>query len=509
MPLPDGDTPWPPPAWGQIAAKYAEWSAWYGGDPNELHQVYRDRRGPQMASDAHAYDRFVERGGLVGAMRRFWGQQPRPGQQNTKLHIPAAADVASTSADLLMREAPRVTLPDGDGTPGQDRLDYLFGDHTAATLVEAAEIGAAMSGVFLRGGWDVDRDQAPFLSAVHPDAALPDFQWGQLAAVTFWRELGREGHTVLRHLERHEPGVIWHGLYRGTDDRLGRPVPVTEHPATAGLAPGLVDGQAIPTGIRQLTAVYWPNARPNRLWRSHPLGSHLGRSDLSGVEPLMDALDEAWTSWMRDLRLAKSRILAAQSYLDSMGPGKGGMFDEDREVFVPLNAMAGKDDPGITLNQFEIRHESHNATCTALFERIVTDSGYSAQTFGLTGDVAMTASEARARERKSILTTGKKARLGRLAIGQAAEMLMALDAAQFRSGIAPVRPDVEFADPVPESVTDRAQSLNMIATADATSVETRVRWLHPGWDDDQVRDEVEAIKGDRPDPAPAFDDFPA
>lgn len=509
MPLPDGDTPWPPPAWGPITSKYAEWSAWYGGDPTELHQVYRGQSGQPSDQWSGPYGRFVNRGGLQGAIRRFWGTGNRPNQASSKLHIPAAADLASTSADLLMREAPRVTVPDGQGTPGQDRLDYLFGDHTASTLVEAAEIGAALSGVFLRGGWDVDRDRAPFLSAVHPDAALPEFRWGDLAAVTFWRVVHRENQDVWRHLERHEPGVILHGLYCGTEDRLGRPMPLEEQPDTAGLAGSVVDGQAVPTGIRQLTAVYWPNARPNRLWRSHPVGSQLGRSDLSGVEPVMDALDESWTSWMRDLRMAKSRIIAAQSYLDSFGPGKGGMFDEDREVFVPINAMAGKDDPGITLNQFEIRHESHAATCTALFERVVTGAGYSAQTFGLTGEVAMTASEARARERKSILTTGKKARLGRLAIGQAGEMLMALDAAQFRSGVAPVRPDVEFADPVPESVTDRAQSLNMIATADATSVETRVRWLHPGWDDDQVQEEVAAIGADRPDPAPAFDDLPA
>ena len=70
----------------------------------------------------------------------------------------------------------------------------------------------------------------------------------------------------------------------------------------------LVDGDMISTGSPGLAVVYVPNQRPSS-WRNDPLGQHLGRSDLAGVESLMDALDEAYSSWMRDIRLGKARLL--------------------------------------------------------------------------------------------------------------------------------------------------------------------------------------------------------
>lgn len=45
-----------------------------------------------------------------------------------------------------------------------------------------------------------------------------------------------DGSTVLRHLERHESGRIVDILHQGSDDELGRSIPLTEHLATAWAA---------------------------------------------------------------------------------------------------------------------------------------------------------------------------------------------------------------------------------------------------------------------------------
>ena len=84
---------------------------------------------------------------------------------------------------------------------------------------------------------------------------------------------------------------------------------------------GLTNGDEIETGIKRLTAVYVPNMLPNRLYR----GSFLGRSDFSGVEGLMDALDECYTSWIRDLRLGRGRIIVPSEYAshDAQHEGAG------------------------------------------------------------------------------------------------------------------------------------------------------------------------------------------
>lgn len=111
---------------------------------------------------------------------------------------------------------------------------------------------------------------------------------------------------VWRHIERHEPGRILHTLYEGTAGNIGRAVPLAEHPDTTSLTDSLgEDGINITTGIRDLTAAYVPHMLPDRLHR----GSDIGRSDYAApIYDTFDALDETWTSWMRNIRPARARL---------------------------------------------------------------------------------------------------------------------------------------------------------------------------------------------------------
>jgi A118 family predicted phage portal protein len=306
---------------------------------------------------------------------------------------------------------------------------------------------------------------------------------------------------VLRHLERHEveggQGAILHGLYDGTRQSLGRTVPLTEHPATAGLVDGLVDGNRKPTGIGQLTAEYVPNMRPNRTHR----GSDLGRSDYQGTLDLHDALDETWTSWMRDLRLGRGRLVVPSSYLQTLGRGKGAEFDADREVYaaleMPPTGSAGG--ANLTLTQFEIRVEQHSQTAQELVSRIVAVAGYSGQTFGLAGDVAATATEVTARERKSFITRDKKQRYWRPGLGRMGEVLLQLDVALGLApqGVVPGRPTVEFGDSVSEDPKDVATTLDLLHRAAALSTQTKVERLHPDWTPETVAEEVARIHAEQ------------
>lgn len=193
--------------------------------------------------------------------------------------------------------------------------------------------------VFLRATWDRELVDRPLLTVMQPDGALPEFRFGMLRAVNFWREHpGSTEATVWRHVERHESGRIMHALYEGTVGNVGRAVPLAEHPETADLAASLSDDDvSIPTGIRDLTAAYVPNMLPNRLHR----GSEIGRGDYDApIRDLFDALDETWTSWMRDIRLARARLIVPDGYLRNEGPGQGASFDDDREVWHSLSEQA-------------------------------------------------------------------------------------------------------------------------------------------------------------------------
>lgn len=488
MALPTGGkTPWPPKHLDPIYNKIGTWSAWYSGEPEQLAAVY----GGQASYDNTGF--FASQtGGFKARVRNavqrwFWGTRQPVGEQRTKLHIPLAGDIASTSADLLFSEPPTLTV---DKTATQDRLDELVDDGTHANLLEAAEIAAGLGGVYLRVVWDRNISDRPWLSAVHPDAAVPEWTWGRLSAVTFWRVLAEDGNVVVRHLERHEPGMILHGVYKGTTDELGTLQPLTEYAETAGIA------DSVPTGLKdRLTAVYVPNMRPNRCWRNTPAAASLGRADIAGTEPMMDALDETWTSWMRDLRLAKARLVVPSVYLQTNGPGQGARFDAEREVYEQLNVLPGSDGAlKVEQVQFAIRVDEHERTALALTTDIVRAAGYAAQTFGMQGDVGITATEVTARERKSFITRDKKIRYWRPALQEIFETLMMVDALSFGSGITPERPAIEFGDSVSEDPGAVAQTMQLLDAARAMSTETKVRTLHPDWEDAEVDEEVARIK---------------
>ncbi|MFI0711706.1 phage capsid protein [Streptomyces inhibens] len=81
------------------------------------------------------------------------------------------------------------------------------------------------------------------------------------------------------------------------------------------------------------------------------------------------------------------------------------------------------------------------------------------------------------------------------------------------------RPHIQFGDAVPEDPQTTAQTLALLAQAEAASTDTKVRILHPDWSDEQVQAEVARIREEAgtavPDPitgappAPASQDEPA
>ncbi|MET9253759.1 phage portal protein [Streptomyces sp. NPDC003717] len=489
MALPDQGAAWPPPAWAPYYDAMRVDDAWYSGDRRRLARIYTNHPRP------------TER-------RRLWGRRSfehRLDRRDNRLHVPLAGDIASTSADLLFADMPTITVEDN---ATQDRLDLLLDEgRVQQVFLGAAEQAAALSGCFLRVAWDRDLAPRPLLTVMQPDGAVPEWRFGLLRAVNFWRELdGSTQSTVWRHFERHESGRIVHALYQGSGENVGRRVPLTEHPDTADLVDSLdTDGDSIATGIQQLTAAYVPNMLPNRLHR----GSPVGRSDYAApVYDLFDSLDETWTSWLRDIRLARARLIVPDGYLRNEGAGRGASFDDDREVWHSLK-MPPNEGVGITLNQFDIRVEEHSRTAEAIMRQAAQAAGYSPQSFGLDGEgQPVTATEVDSRDARSMVTRRKKAGYWRHPVADMVHVMLLLDAQLFGSRITPDRPRVDFGDGVAESAEQTATTLDLLNRAGAVSTATKVKILNPTWDDTAVQAEVAAILAETgaaaPDPVGSF-----
>lgn len=494
MPLPAPNTPWPPPGHAKAYEEFDRWDAWYSGDLDRLYAAYSGR------NDRPLFDTRAQRSdGVIGRLTRwFLGQPPTPGQRITKLHVPAAGDLANTWADMMFGQTPKVTAANPDTA---QRLDDLFDEDTWLQLHEAAQVQGALGGVYLTVGFDRAADNArPLVYVNHADSAVPRFAGRRLAEVTFHTELEERDGEILRHLEWHgmDGGecIIQHGLYLGTRDNLGQLIPLTEAPELEHLIELLEpDGQTVPTGLPRLDTTY-VKYRPTKTWRREAAIRRLGASMYSGIEPAMDALDEVYSSWVRDIRLAKARLIVPSSYLRDLGAGNGALFDADREIWSPVNALT-QEAMSITPAQFAIRFQEHQGTAAELWERIVSGAGFSAQTFGLTGEAAMTAAESWARERRSHYTRLGGIRNWTLGIRDLAELLLLIDRAEF-GGTAPIEEaQVEFPPMVAEQPQQRAETALAMRSAQAASTETLVRMLHPDWEDDQVAQEVAAIEGEQ------------
>jgi hypothetical protein len=414
--------------------------------------------------------------------------------------MPLPADLSQASASLLFAQPP--SLKWGESSGVQDYLNDLVDDGMHAKFLEAADMCAALGGVFLRAVWDTDVSDSAWIDLVPPDAAVPEFRYDRLVAVTFWTVLADEGKTVVRHLEKHIPhqNVILHGVFEGDQQKIGRRIDLGAFPETRPIAAvagnGVIELPDQPNDAS--TVVYVPNIKPNKVWGDlGPMAAPLGRSDFQGLECDFDALDECWSSWMRDIRLGKARLIVPHSYLDNIGKGKGAVFEPEREVYAPLNMLVSGESAGgaqsIVQQQFQIRWQEHKGTVDSIIEYLITRAGYSGQTMGLTGDVAQTATEVVARERKSLTTRARKINYWRPALADIIYGLMTVNQVVFGADVEAVRPDIEFPDVVLPDALELAQTVAALRGAEAISIETAVATAHPDWDTDQVAEEVQRI----------------
>lgn len=503
MPMPNEGSEWPPAAFKPYLDAIATYDAHYVGDISRIETSHRALSHPAQWN-----------GGIVGAGARALLGKPQPaGEHRTRLHIPLGPDIATLSADLLFGEAPRVVLPgerseNGDSTRDkqQARVEKVINTpRFHSLLLESGEIAAALGGTFLRLVWNKDLLKTVRAEAVHADAAIPTFRYGDLHEVLFWTDYpAAAGGSVWRHLELHTRGRIEHALFRGTALSLGRRVPLNEHQATRWLAgdpekgePALVDEQSgIDTNVEGLTAAYIPNMRPNKQFRKDAALARLGQSDFADIVQLFDAIDEVWSSWMRDVRLAKARIIIAQEYLESQGFGGGATADLDREVYEGVKALTGPNgEPfGIHMRQFDIRVTQHAETVKALRDQAMRSAGYSPGSVGGSEQGMRTATEIKSDERLSERTRDKKINYWKAGLEEFLLTWLQLDAAVYGHAAPDEAPEIRFPAEAQADQEAMARINQLLYAAQAASIETRVRMQHPEWEGKTVNDEVERIR---------------
>lgn len=452
-----------------------EWEAWYSADPERILNYY--------ALEARKYN-----------SGRFYASQERR-ELDQVMHMPLAADIAAVSASLLFSESPEFDVADAV----RERFEgFAEGANLGALLLEAAEIAAAAGGVYLKIDLDGMVSDFPVLSAMPPTSCRGVFHRGVLTDFLHWKVVASDEAKdaywrLFESRSRSQGGVtIEAALYKGRADNIGSRVPMDSIPETRGFDDA---AQTVPLD-RGIGVVYVPNRLPNRLKPNSPQGV----SDYQACISLLDALDEAYTSWMRDIEDGRSRLLIDESFLDGTKAADGSArFNTNERAFVKLSMEAArvgeKGYKPIEQVQFAIRMEEHKATCLHLIEQIVDRAGYSPASFGfgLEGR-AESGTALRMRERKSMLTRNKKSRYWTARLKELLRQVGEFDRLVGGSGEWDI--DVTLADSVVPDALELAQTVQALTAASAVSLERKVRIVNPDWTDEMVTAEVGAIRAE-------------
>ncbi|MCD2116789.1 MULTISPECIES: phage portal protein [Rhodococcus] len=478
---------WPPKDMAPLFARVAECRVQWEGAPDRLEDFYAQH--PNGSNP----------GRIRAAWNALWGKPIQAGQDTPeRLHAPIPADVASLSATALFAKPPTILATPEAGEQVQERIDDMFNaPRFHSDLYAAGESASALGGVYGRVVRDRKVQDDPWIEWVDVDRAIPDWHRGRLRAVTFFTELdGSDSQDVWRHLERYERGRVVHELYRGTSGSLGRPMPLNEHPATAGLDVNLAaDGASfVDVGIDELLVEYVPNKIPNPEWSADPALRNMGASDCGAPDlvPLYHSIDSVWSSLMRDVRLGKTRVFASADVLQHGGAGTGLTFNEDQEIFTRVGTGIGKEGAAESIFEFhqpEIRVLQHDQVGEMLLREVLRKTGYSPMSFGLSDQVAQTATEASGKKESTVTTTEGKARHFGVALQHLTTACARL------AGVSLVDPlDIDWPPFAQESGLARAQTVQAWETARAASTRTKVRYLHQDWTEEQVDEEAALIE---------------
>jgi A118 family predicted phage portal protein len=477
----------PPAGWSYWWAKYHEWAAWYSGDPEQLLDFYT-----KMAT------------GNDTAQERFWARQERNDRKGI-VHMPIAGDIATTGADLLFSEPARLKYDEATRS-GERIKEFIKKNMLNSKLLEAAELGGALSGCILKLDVESELEGIPLLNIITPTQFIPTFWRGRLWEILFFRTVRQEhegtNYRLFENRKREGKSlIIEYQLRKGTDSKVGEEIELNSIDETKDLNLEPV----IYRNVEGLGCIYVPNKLPNKL----APGSYLGINDYSQCITMMDSLDFTWTSWMRDIELGMAQIFVDEELMQKEVTDVNGntdffsKFSKFTKAFTKINLtqwrMSGESGAKpIDSVQFAIRTDDHMKTCTELLLEIVNMAGYSPQTFGL-GEFgnAQSGTALKIREHKSQKTRNKKAEYWKPAIMELLKQMQNIDKASgLSTNYETEEATVELEDGILNDINETSETIRNLSQARAISIYMKVKLLHPDWDDEKIKEETDRINED-------------
>lgn len=400
-----------------------------------------------------------------------------------------ASEVCNYSADLLFSAEPSVTFEN------EKLLETVQAANRLASRLPEIAAYVASEG---RGGLRVVRDSnvqsgTPLITHVHEDQIIWDERYGGfvlggtvVTERTKRDSAGMELETY-RLFESHQAGGIARQLFRGRSWYLGQRVPLTSLDEFKDLK------EEEETGLDQPTLIRWDNVSG-------------GRSDISGQEALLDAINEEFSRGREKSRKSKPITFAARELADSTGA-----VDLTGIILTGAGNLARDlgEDPAKTVETVQPSFPSTEiinwlnflVDCALMF------MAYSKASYGRDqGGSADSGKALKLRQQRTLL---KKAGKDRMAM-EALEMAYAVSMCWLSGGskVNDFRPDVQLGDGLPTDELEDAQTAQAWDAAGAISLEEKIRMRRPDWSDEQIQEEIDRIDAKPASPPPPTQSLP-
>jgi len=423
---------------------------------------------------------------------------------------PLPERMAEAFSDLLFGEDPEFKAPGGEDD--QKLLDEIVRENDLASELRRWCTECVSEGEIW---WHIYVDPAvsaevPIVEAASRLDVIPYFLGRRVGAAAFVETLFTQDVTIenaqkviyWRHIEIQTDELVRHFLYQGTWDNLGDRVPLGQTPETAELEPEWSHGLPVMLAGRV----------PNKLGRDW----RLGISDFQGVKDLILDLNESRTIMAENARnTAKARMVVPASALDEDGKFKAG---DDVVVAESLDESldnTGKSGPYAVL-EYKFQARELLLHIEDLMFTILSRAGLAEQFVGGGrggGEgQAFTGTALRTRLIPTTLAASGKGRFWDAALPQIAKALALVSKLPVSEGglgkeWSNVEDDfvVNRSTVLPEDLGEETQRHVMAVQGEIESIETAVRDMHPEWDEDEIKKELDKIEKQQ---KPATPDLP-
>jgi hypothetical protein len=397
--------------------------------------------------------------------------------------------ISRASANMLFGEPPAIHPTQDSDAENLDRI--LDDNQLTAEIHRAAVIASSEGEVWGRILVDPSVLDVPIVEFASRSQVIPHFVGRFVRGATFVTTWATTTTERLRLLESYEPGAITTRLFRGTTSSLGSQVGLDSFGPTKGRT------ERVLTGIDHPLCAFIPNsidADPTR-----------GFSDYSGVEGRFLALNEAASVGASNLRLAGAK----RALVDARYMTEDGRVLPGDDIFIRSTDLdqLGDNRKPVELLEYSFEAGQVIAWIEHLIDSTLTFAGVSPQSVGRAIDGgAVSGTALRLKMAHSLMEAAGKGRYFDAGIKRLLRAAAVLDSRSTfgrKWAESDADPDVTRGDGLPRDDMEAAQWVAMLVGAESISVEERVRFLHPDWDDEKVTEEVDRLERERPTAAPA------